>query len=230
MVTALLIEYAIPSHFLCEALSIAVHLINQLSSALDNASRFYKLFRHDLTYSHLRPFGYICFVHLPPNERTKLTPQIVRCAFLSYGRAKKGYVCYDPKRQRIRISHNVVFFGKTIVLHFGNCCFSSCVLCLVGFLYKILSIRAESSKHLQACCIRSLATDDYFPKPSRFSTYDSDPLPDNLLHPVPLSRTSCIPRPPYRYGFSTHSSTSTILNSIFIPYSNRRAIEHDCWQ
>ena len=57
-----------------EALSTALHVINRLpSSQLDSHTPFFRLFQKHPLYNHLLPFGCVCFVLLPPNERTKLT-------------------------------------------------------------------------------------------------------------------------------------------------------------
>ena len=59
--------------------------------------------------NYLHFFGYICFVHLPPTEHTKLTAQSCRCAFLGHATNQKGYICYDPISRHIRISHTFIF-------------------------------------------------------------------------------------------------------------------------
>ena len=111
VVRTLLLESSIPPRFWCEALSTAVHLINRLPSPTTNhVSPFSKLFGHSPLYSDLRTFGCVCFVHLPPHERQKLTAQSVKCVFLGYVIPHKGYVCYDPHASRIRVSRNVIFF------------------------------------------------------------------------------------------------------------------------
>ena len=95
----------------CEALSTTVHLINHLPSPTTNhVSHFSKLFGHSPLYSDIRSFGCVCFVHLPPHERHKLTAQSVKCVYLGYANPHKGYVCYDPHTSRIRVSQNVIFF------------------------------------------------------------------------------------------------------------------------
>lgn len=62
-----------------------------------------------LGYLVLWTFGCVCYVHLPPHERTKLTAQSVRCAFLGYSVHQKGFLCYDSNLRRIRVSRNVIF-------------------------------------------------------------------------------------------------------------------------
>ena len=86
-------------------------MINRLPSPRKNrVSPFSKLFGHSPLYSNLRTFGCVCFVHLPPHERHKVTARFVKCVFLGYAIPHKGYVCYDPYASRIRISQNVIFF------------------------------------------------------------------------------------------------------------------------
>jgi hypothetical protein len=42
------------------------------------------LFGHPPTYSNLRTFGYVCYVHLHAHKRTKLTAQSIQCVVLGY--------------------------------------------------------------------------------------------------------------------------------------------------
>ena len=111
MVRTLFLESSVPSMFWVEALKTATHLINRLpSQVLHMESPYFRLFAKQPSYDHLRIFGCVCFVHLPPHERHKLSAQSVRCAFLGYNMCQKGFVCYDPTLHRTRISRNVIFF------------------------------------------------------------------------------------------------------------------------
>ncbi|CAL2255891.1 unnamed protein product [Prunus armeniaca] len=97
VVPTLLLESSTPSHFWCEALSTAVHLINKLPSpTLNHNSLFTRLFGHPPTYSNLCTFGCVCYVHLPAHERTKLTAQSIQCAFLGYSVHQKAPVPSKP--------------------------------------------------------------------------------------------------------------------------------------
>ena len=111
MVRTLLLESSIPSMFWVKALKTATHLINRLpSQVLHMESPYFRLFAKQPGYANLHVFGCVCFVHLPPHERHKLSAQSVRCAFLGYNVCQKGFICYDLTLHRTRISRNVIFF------------------------------------------------------------------------------------------------------------------------
>ncbi|RDX74123.1 hypothetical protein CR513_46162, partial [Mucuna pruriens] len=81
VVHTLLLESYVPSHFWCEVISIAVHLINRLIfPSLDNESPFTLLFGHPPDYSTLHIF-----------KCTKLNSQFVKCAFLGYSPHQKAF-------------------------------------------------------------------------------------------------------------------------------------------
>ena len=74
----LLISSFVPSYFWSEVVSTAVYLINrQPSSKLSVKSPGEVLFGTPPRYDHLRVFGCICYVLLPPREWTKLTARSV---------------------------------------------------------------------------------------------------------------------------------------------------------
>lgn len=95
-----------------------MHLINHLPTpVLHQISLFQSLFGQLPSYSHSSVFGSPCFIHLPPNEFTKLTYQAARCAFIGYSVEHKGFLCYDHEARRTRVS--VCCFSGTHSLLFS---------------------------------------------------------------------------------------------------------------
>jgi len=85
VVRTLLIETSIPSKFWVEALTTTTYLINRLpSQILSLKSSYFCLHHCHPIYTNLHTFGYICFMHLPPPHRNKLSAQSIHCAFLGY--------------------------------------------------------------------------------------------------------------------------------------------------
>ena len=84
--------------------------INRLpSSVLGNMSPYERLHKVAPEYTLLKVFGSACFILLQPHEHTKLESSAWVCFFLGYGIEHKGYHCWDPMSNRIRISRHVVF-------------------------------------------------------------------------------------------------------------------------
>jgi len=59
--------------------------------------------------SHLRVFGYIAYVHVPDENRSKLDPKAEKCIFIGYSLEQKGYRCFNPSIQKLQVSRDVVF-------------------------------------------------------------------------------------------------------------------------
>ncbi|KAJ4719020.1 Retrovirus-related Pol polyprotein from transposon TNT 1-94 [Melia azedarach] len=94
-----------------EAALTATYIINCLpSSVIDNQSLYERLYGTPPNYSLLKVFGCACFVLLQPHEHTKLEPRARLCCFLGYGIEHKGYRCWDPVSNRLRISKHVIFW------------------------------------------------------------------------------------------------------------------------
>ena len=54
-------------------------------------------------------FGSDAYAHIPKEERKKLDFKGRKCVFVGYGDETKGYRLYDPAREKIFFSRNVVF-------------------------------------------------------------------------------------------------------------------------
>ena len=64
----------------------------------------------DVSYKYLRVFGCRAFAHVPKEERSKLDDKTRQCIFLGYGDAEFGYRLWDPEKQKVFRSKDVVFF------------------------------------------------------------------------------------------------------------------------
>lgn len=111
-----------PSRFWSDAVATAVYLLNMMpSKVLDFKTPLQVLSTHVSLPAVLmlppRIFGCVAFVHLHKNQRTKLDPCAVRCAFLGYGLHKKGYMCFDPTTNRTYITMDVTFLESEPFFH-----------------------------------------------------------------------------------------------------------------
>jgi len=59
--------------------------------------------------SHLRMFGYVAYVHVPDEKRSKLDPKVKKCIFIRYSLKQKKNRCFNLSTQKLQISRNVVF-------------------------------------------------------------------------------------------------------------------------
>jgi len=158
------------------------------SPSIGNESPFTRLYGHPPNYSNLRVFDCVCYVHLPPQEHTKLTAQSVKNAFLGHSPHQKGFLCYDPNLRRIRVSRNVIFQENKYFFASHHDLVSSPVYILPLF----------SNSHSKQQPFKPLLT--Y----KRCSTATHGPPRDNSLlagpveelEPAPLRRSSRESKPP----------------------------------
>ena len=215
----ILIESSIHPRFWIEALTTAVHLINRLPSlTIAQLTPYFKLFGHHPSCDHLQTFRCVCFVHLPPTKRTKLTAQSAMCAFLGYATNQNGFVCYDPNARRIRISRNVFFENQCFFQIHLDCPPPSSSTLLPGFSVETIVtwFNPNFVHHRQE-------------KATTANDHPLDPPPANgSTSTSTLRRSSRISRPPERYGF-THASLMTTLSSASIPSSYLQVVQNDCW-
>lgn len=108
---ALLLSSSVPKKFWGEAALTSVYVINSIpSSVIAGLSPFERLYGSTPYYSELLVFRSTCFVLLAKVERDKLSKK--KSAILGYGIEQKGYRCYDPKTQKLRVSRHVTFWEK----------------------------------------------------------------------------------------------------------------------
>ncbi len=106
----MLADAKLPHKFWAEALSTAVYLRNRsLTKAVKGMTPFEAWMGEKPTVKHLREFGCFVYAHVVKDERQKLDSKARKCVFLGYSTETKGYRLYDPKRERVFYSRDVVF-------------------------------------------------------------------------------------------------------------------------
>ncbi|KAI3678432.1 hypothetical protein L6452_37724 [Arctium lappa] len=110
-IRTLLVSAKCPERFWGEAAFTAVYTINRHPTPiLKNKSPYEAIYDISPAYELLKVWVSACFVQLQPHEHTKLEPRSRLCCFLGYGIEHKGYRCWDPISQRLRISRHVTFW------------------------------------------------------------------------------------------------------------------------
>ena len=103
----------LPHKFWAEALSTAVYLRNRSpTKAVEAMTPFEAWVGEKPNVGHLRTFGCVAYAHVAKDERKKLDSKAKKCIFLGYGTETKGYRLYDPKREKVFFSRDVVFNEK----------------------------------------------------------------------------------------------------------------------
>ena len=75
-----------------EAAQTAYYLINRsLSGPLNFEVPMKAWTKEDVSYSHLRVFGYKSFVHVPKEQRSKLDDKAIPHVFVGYGDEEFGF-------------------------------------------------------------------------------------------------------------------------------------------
>jgi transposase InsO family protein len=98
------------NHFWAEAVSTAVYLKNRSpTKALDNKTPQEVWSGQRPSISHLKIFGCIAYMHIPKEKRSKLDSKSQQCIFLGYLEGSKAYRLYDPIKQQLITSRDVIF-------------------------------------------------------------------------------------------------------------------------
>lgn len=116
VVRALLIEAHMSSSYWGE---VAAYIINRIPSSVINFKTPLQTLTEAIVSSDVpnlppRIFGCVVFVHLHKHQRTKLTPQALRCVFVGYATRQKGYRCFHPPTRRLFVTMDVVFHEDTM--------------------------------------------------------------------------------------------------------------------
>ena len=92
------------------AVDTAVYLINRSpTNTLCDKTPFEAWTGKQPDIRHLRTFGEIGYVHIPPETRKKWTKKSRPCRFLGYTPRSRNYKMWDPERRMVVVSPNVDF-------------------------------------------------------------------------------------------------------------------------
>ena len=85
------------------------------SSVLNWTAPYHQLFPNNMLFSiDLKVFGCTCFVRDVRLQVSKLNPKSLKCIFVGYPRAQKGYKCYCPTLRRYFIETTPFSLPSTI--------------------------------------------------------------------------------------------------------------------
>ncbi|KAL3683514.1 hypothetical protein R1sor_001536 [Riccia sorocarpa] len=109
-VRCMLLSSGLPKFLWGEAVLTACYLVNRSPTRSNLGTTPYeKLTKEKPNLSNLRVFGCTSYIHIPEDQRTKLSPRSRRCYFVGYDEQTKCMRCYDSDRQIIRISRDIIF-------------------------------------------------------------------------------------------------------------------------
>nr|GEU75231.1 ribonuclease H-like domain-containing protein [Tanacetum cinerariifolium] len=121
VVRSLLFLARLPPEYWVEALLTAAYLLNILpSTSINNDIPYTKVFNKPTSYTHLHPFGCLCYPYtFPPHQ---LAPHTTPSIFLGYPYNHHGYRCLELNTNKIIISRHVTF--DETVFPFGSMTFT----------------------------------------------------------------------------------------------------------
>ena len=71
----------------------------------------------DVTYQHLRLFGFLAYMHVVKDLRGKLDPKTWSCIFLGYGDDELGYRVWDLVNKKVFRSRDIIFMEDRTIGH-----------------------------------------------------------------------------------------------------------------
>jgi len=115
MARCLLKSMGVPARFWGEAVKTAVYLLNCApTKSLSDQTPFEAWFGRKPGVKHLRTFGCKAYVKRVGPGISKLSDRSVLGVFLGYEPRTKGYRIYDPMKDKLMISRDVIFDEKVI--------------------------------------------------------------------------------------------------------------------
>ena len=99
-----------PTRFWGEAMTTAVFILNRApTKALTGKTPFEAWYGRKPSVSFLWTFGCIGHVRKTKPNLTKLEDRSTPMVFLGYAEGTKAYCLYDPRGDKVLVSHDVVF-------------------------------------------------------------------------------------------------------------------------
>jgi hypothetical protein len=103
----------VPGRFWGEAVKTAVYLLNRApTKSLNGKTPFEAWFGRKPGVKHLRTFGCTAYAKCLGPGLNKLADRAVPGVFFGYAPGTKGYRVYDPVKDRLMISRDVLFDEK----------------------------------------------------------------------------------------------------------------------
>jgi len=107
---SLMFQMNVPKYLWSEAVLTAAYLINRMPSRiLDMKSPAELLLGQREFKVPPKIFGCVCFVRDHRPSVGKLDPRAIKCVFVGYSSAQKGYKCWDPIGKKLFVSMDVTF-------------------------------------------------------------------------------------------------------------------------
>ena len=104
-----------PARFWGEAVTTAVFILNRApTKALTGKTSFEAWYGRKPSMSFLLTFTYISHVRKTKPNLTKLKDRSTPMVFLGYVKGTKAYRLYDPRRDKVLVSCDVVFNKEAV--------------------------------------------------------------------------------------------------------------------
>lgn len=113
MAQCLLKSMKVPAQFWGEAVKAAVYILNRSpTKSLNGKTPFEAWFGRKPGVKHLRTFGCVAYAKRVGPGINKLSDRAIPCVFFGYEQGTKGYRLYDPVKDRLMVTREVVFDEK----------------------------------------------------------------------------------------------------------------------
>ena len=233
---ALLFQMQVPKHFWADVVFIACFFINRMPSIVLNWDTPNHILFTNKPLFPIEPwiFGCTFFVRDARPHVSKPGPKSLKCIFLGYSRAQKGYMCYCPSLRRYLVSANIICLENTSFsqdpIHTSQGEDDDLLV------YTLATLTPASMPPLTKPPITQVYTRRQHPlvtgPPPAAST--SDPgISDDLLIPLRKGKHQCAhPISSFcSYGNLSSHSCSFIASLESIPLSNKvsEALAHPGW-